>query len=104
MHPLNSASQTLRAFDAMEHQVSFLRDQRKGFWSRVGIIFFWVFIVCVLGPNFEKLLNLPEPHENLFIALGAALGFCIGAYAAFGSSWLAILLAFPAMLFGILPF
>ena len=86
------------------NQVSFLRDQRKGFWSRIGIIFFWVLIVCVLGPNFQKLLNLPERHENLFIALGAALGFCIGAYAAFGSSRLAILLAFPVVLFGILPF
>ena len=84
--------------------MSFLCDQRKGFWSRIGIIFFWVLIMCVLGPNFQKLLELPERHEDLFIALGAALGFCIGAYASFGSSRLAVVLAFPAILFGILPF
>jgi hypothetical protein len=96
--------QATQALQRIGNQVSFLRDQRKGFWSRIGIIFFWVLIVCVLGPNFQKLLNLPEPQKNLFIALGAALGFCIGAYAAFGSSRLAILLAFPVVIFGMLPF
>jgi hypothetical protein len=49
-------------------------------------------------------LDLPEQHDDLFIALGGALGFCIGAYAAFGKSRLAVVLAFPAILFGLLPF
>jgi hypothetical protein len=61
-------------------------------------------VVGVLGPDFQKLLNSPERHDDLFIALGGALGFCNGAYAAFGTSRLAVVLAFPAVLFGLLPF
>jgi hypothetical protein len=84
--------------------VSFLRDERNSVGARIGIILFWAVVVCVLGPNSQKLLDLPEQHDDLFIALGGALGFCIGAYAAFGSSRLAVLLAFPAVFFGLLPF
>ena len=88
--------------------MSFLRDQRKGVGAQIGIIFFWVFMVGVvagvLAPHLQNMLHLPERHDGLFMALGAALGLCIGAYAAFGSSRLAVLLAFPAILFGILPF
>ena len=58
---------------------------------------------CQLEPNLQKLLNLAERHDDLCIALGAALGFCIGAYAAFVDSRLAVLLAFPAILFWALP-
>jgi hypothetical protein len=83
---------------------SFLRDQRNGVGAKIGIVLFWAVVVCVLGPNFQKLLSLPERHDDLFIALGGALGFCIGAYAAFGSSRLAVLLAFPVILLGLLPF
>jgi hypothetical protein len=104
MHPPNPASKTLRAFDAMENQVSFLRDERKSVSARIGIFFFWTLIAAVLAPTLQKLLSLSERHDDLFIALGAALGICIGAYAAFGSSRLAVLLAFPAVLFGLLPF
>ena len=84
--------------------MNYLRDQRNGVAAPIGIVLFWVIVVCVLGPNFQKLLNFSEPHDDLFIALGGALGFCIGAYASFGSSRLAVFLAFPAILFGLLPF
>jgi hypothetical protein len=104
MHPLNSASQTLLAFDAMENQVSFLRDERKGVAARIGIVFFWTLMAVVLAPTLQKLLSPSERADDLFIALGGALGFCIGAFAAFGSSRLAVLLAFTAILFGLLPF
>lgn len=84
--------------------MNYLRDQRNSVAARIGIVLFWAIVVCVLGPNFQKLLNLSEPHDDLFIALGGALGICMGGYAAFGSSRLAVLLAFPAILFGLLPF
>jgi hypothetical protein len=84
--------------------VNFLRDERNSVGARIAVILFWVFVACVLGPSLQKLMTLPERHDDLFIAFGGALGLCIGAYAAFGGSWLAVLLAFPAILFGLLPF
>jgi hypothetical protein len=104
MHSAKSASQTLQAFDSMEKQVSFLRDERNSVGARIGIVLFWTLIVAVLGPICQNLLNLSERHDDLFIALGVALGFCVGAYAACGRSRLAVILAFPAILFGLLPF
>jgi hypothetical protein len=88
----------------VEAQVNFLRDERNSVGARIGIVLLWALVVGVLGPNFQKLLNSPERHDDLFIALGGTLGFCIGAYAAFGKSRLAVVLAFPAILFGLLPF
>ena len=88
--------------------MSFLREQSKGVGAQIGIILFWAFMVGVttgvLAPYFQSLLNLPERHLGLLMAIGAALGFCIGAYAAFGNSRLAIVLAFPAIVLGFLPF
>ena len=84
--------------------MSLLRDERKSLGARIGVVLFWVLVAAVLGPNLQKLLSLAERHDDLFIALGAALGCCIGAFAAFGNSRLAVVLAFPAILFGLLPF
>jgi hypothetical protein len=84
--------------------VSFPRDGKNSVGARIGIVLFWILIIAVLGPNCQNLLNLSERHDDLFIALGVALGLCIGAYAACGRSRLAVLLAFPAILFGLLPF
>jgi hypothetical protein len=94
----------LQALNAVEAQVNFLRDERKSISARIGVILFWALVAAVLGPYLQNVLNLVERHDDLFVVLGAALGFCIGAYAAFGRSWLAVLLAFPAVLFGLLPF
>jgi hypothetical protein len=96
--------QTPQSFKSVEHQVSFLRDERNSIGAKIGVVFFWVLMACVLAPNLQKFISLSERHDNLFIAIGAALGLCVGAYAAFGSSRLAVLLAFPAILFGLLPF
>lgn len=84
--------------------MSFLRDERNSVGAGIAIVLFWALLTAVLGPYLQKVLYLPERHDDLFIALGAAFGCCIGAYAAFGRSRLAVVLAFPAILFGLLPF
>jgi len=96
--------QTLPAFNAMENQVSFWRDQRNSVGARIGVVFFWALMAAVLAPNLQKFLTLSERQDDLFIVLGGVFGLCVGAYAACGSSRLAVLLAFPAILFGLLPF
>jgi hypothetical protein len=84
--------------------VNFLRDERNSVGARIGIVLFWALAIAVLGPYLQKPLNLAERHDDLFIALGGVFGVCIGAYAAFGRSRLAVVCAFPAILFGLLPF
>jgi hypothetical protein len=104
MHSAKARSGTLQALNAVEFQVNFLREARNSVSARIGVVFFWAFMGGVLGPNLQNLLSFPEPHDDLFIALGMAVGCCIGAYAAFAGSRLAVLLAFPAILFWLLPF
>jgi hypothetical protein len=88
----------------LENQVSFLREARNGVSARIGVVFFWAIVAAVLGSNAQRLLSFPAQHDDLPIVFGMALGCCIGAYAAFGASRLAVLLAFPAILFWLLPF
>lgn len=84
--------------------MSFLRDEKNSVGARVGVVFFWVLMACVLMPNLQRFMSLSERHDNLLMALGGVLGLFIGVYAAFGRSRLAVLLAFPSILFGLLPF
>jgi hypothetical protein len=84
--------------------VRFLRDARSSTSARFGVVLFWTIVGGVLGLSSSKFLSFAETHDTLFTALGTVLGFCVGAFAAVENSRLALILAFPAFLFWLLPF
>ncbi|HLN37477.1 MAG TPA: hypothetical protein VK337_06815 [Xanthobacteraceae bacterium] len=87
-----------------EARVSLLQDARSSTSARIGVVLFWTIVGAVLGSSSPKLLSFAETHDTLFTALGTVLGFGVGAFAAVGTSRLALILAFPAFLFWLLPF
>lgn len=72
--------------------------------ARVGVVLFNVIAGAVLGASSPKLLSLADTHDTFFTVLETVFGFSVGVFAAVANSRLALILAFPAFLFWLLPF
>ncbi len=81
-----------------------LREARNSVLARIGVALFWAFIGLLLGDHSPSLFGVPETKHNVALGIGAALGLAVGLFAALGESYLALLVAFPAFLFWLIPF
>jgi len=78
--------------------LDWLRERRDAALGRFSIVLFWTVFGPVLVLSLEMLVGEPETSITVF-TVGGIVGLVVGLFAALGESKLALVLAFPAIIF-----
>jgi uncharacterized membrane protein YjfL (UPF0719 family) len=75
-----------------------LRERRAAALGRFSVVLFWIVFGAVLAISLEMLVREPDTSMAV-ITVGSIVGLVVGLFAALGESKLALVLAFPAIIF-----